>query len=217
MPPVTKTCRQCGTEYKIKASAASKSKFCSKGCHSAAKVKKARLTCPRCGIEFEVPEYHRDRHVYCSKACRGDLKARFEEKVTKVPEGGCWIWEGASPGGRGYGQIRVGDSQIAAHRLAYEQAYEPIPDGMYVCHTCDNPSCVNPEHLFLGTHQDNMDDMTKKDRKPKGEFSKAHKLTDEEVLEIRASSETQQELADRFGVSQRNISFIRNRKTWKHL
>lgn len=95
--------------------------------------------------------------------------ARFESKYVGEPNSGCWLWDGAVEVG-GYGVMKVGkkadDSyrQERAHRLAYEHFVGPIPAGMLVCHRCDVRCCVNPAHLFVGTHQANMDDMYRKGR-----------------------------------------------------
>jgi hypothetical protein len=89
------------------------------------------------------------------------LEERFWSKVDK--SGDCWVWTDHKTA-QGDGRIHVGPSMKRAHRIAYELAIGQIPQGMYVCHHCDNKSCVNPEHLFLGTHQDNMTDMMNKGR-----------------------------------------------------
>jgi hypothetical protein len=108
-----------------------------------------------------------------------------------------------------------------AHRISWILHYGPIPDGLIVLHKCDIPKCVNPDHLFLGTGQDNMDDMVSKGRSLKGEKSPMHKLTEEEVLEIRSLYQSgefsQGRLASMYRVNQTNIGFIIRRKSWRHI
>lgn len=92
-----------------------------------------------------------------------DLMARFTEKYIPVTESGCWLWTGsATPAG--YGQIKAGRKLQRAHRVSWELHRGPIPDGLMVCHRCDVPSCVNPDHLFLGTAKDNFRDCVDKGR-----------------------------------------------------
>lgn len=92
------------------------------------------------------------------------LHLRFWRRVERV-ESGCWLWRGSLDGG-GYGQISTaqGFAPAKAHRVSWEMRNGPIPDGMVVCHTCDTPACVNPDHLFIGTQQDNMRDCSRKNR-----------------------------------------------------
>lgn len=144
----------------------------------------------------------------------------FWRQVDKESHPPCWSWTGARfPGG--YGATRFQDKNISAHRLSYTLAFGKIPEGMYVCHTCDNRSCVNPEHLFLGTHEDNTLDMVAKGRQAKGEHNAHAKLTDSDVIEIRAlfatGKYTRTELGKRFHVDISQISNIVEYRQWKHV
>src|SRR3990167_10376201 len=105
---------------------------------------------------------------------------RFWNKVNKTNS--CWLWI-ASKFHDGYGQFRHEGSMKLAHRISYELHYGPIPDELCVCHICDVPSCVNPEHLFLGTQQENMEDKVKKGRARGGN---PRKLTEDQIKEIDA-------------------------------
>lgn len=150
------------------------------------------------------------------------VERRFRRKIDMTPgygpEGKCWEWTGARCS-FGYGSFRVGDKIDGAHRVAYELDVGPIPKGLWVCHTCDNPPCVNPKHLFLGTRADNHGDMCAKNRqtKPKGETNAAHKLTDDEVRFIRKTALGPTALAEMFGVHRSTIHNVRSRQTWSHL
>ena len=164
------------------------------------------------------------------------LVDRFWVKVKKTDS--CWLWRGAT-NSRGYGRInRDGRYQsfVAAHRIAWELTYGPIPPGMGVCHRCDVPLCVRPDHLFLGTHADNMRDMAAKrrgtlgDRNPvrlypervqRGETCSWSKLTEDQVRAIRSRyvprKVTLQMLADEYGVTDMVIHKIIRRKSWAHV
>ena len=134
----------------------------------------------------------------------------------------CWRWT-AGTFSNGYGQFRVGSRKVRAHRAAYERLVGPIPDGMRVCHRCDNRPCVNPDHLFLGTDLDNARDRDAKGRgrvrpaRLTGASNPAAKLSTAEVFEIRraARHETQRSLAKRFGVSQSQIGNIVRGTSWR--
>jgi len=106
---------------------------------------------------------------------------------------------------------------VLAHRIAYEQTVGPIPDGLIVCHRCDNPACVNPEHLFLGTHKDNAQDKVAKGRHPIGEGAPAAKLTERDVVAIRRDPRSHVEVAEAYGMSDWTIKDIRNRRIWRHI
>jgi hypothetical protein len=150
-----------------------------------------------------------------------DVRARFWRNVRKIP-GVCWFWTAGKTGG--YGRFRLNGRCMLAHRIAYKELVGAIPDGLFVCHHCDNPACVNPEHLFLGTCADNVTDMMKKGRgiKAKGEKHWKSKLSDGDVVEIRrrvaaVEYESQTKLGKEFGVSNQLISRIASRGIWAHI
>jgi len=135
---------------------------------------------------------------------------------------GCWMWiDAIRPDG--YGEIHVDRRTVLAHRVSYELHNGEIKDGMCVCHSCDNPACVNPAHLFIGTHNDNMQDMIKKGRnnQAKGESAGHAKLTEANVIQIRACKHelgtTNKELARLYDVSEECIRQIHRRETWTHI
>ena len=146
------------------------------------------------------------------------LEERFWSKVDRSGE--CWEWA-ASRYPKGYGRFRVAGRTQYAHRVAWELTHGPIPHGMFVCHRCDNPGCVNPDHLFLGTPADNMRDMREKGRgfTPRlvGETHHQAKLTEADVVAIRADPRTQVVIAADYGVTQRNVSAIKRREAWAHI
>lgn len=148
----------------------------------------------------------------------GPLKERFLAKIARAPNG-CWNWT-ASKSRKGYGQIKRDGSQsyILAHRASYEIYKGPIPSKMLVCHRCDNPGCVNPKHLFVGTNADNMADMVRKQRQnfPKGEKNPRAVLTKENVKFIKSSRGkiSGAELARKYGVTRTQIGHIWHGRSW---
>lgn len=143
---------------------------------------------------------------------------------------GCWLWR-RSLDSHGYGQLTVEGRTRLAHRLAFEFANGPIPEGLCVLHRCDVPRCCNPNHLFLGTKKDNSDDMIAKgrdvkalgdanasrkypERRPRGETHRRAKLTEDQVKEIRTSGSGSTTLAKRFGISKTHVNRIRRGANW---
>lgn len=155
------------------------------------------------------------------------IQQRFEEKFEPVTESGCWIWTAGLKGKdekQSYGLFRVGSRIRKAHQVSWEIYKGEIPKGSgyhgtCVCHQCDTPSCVNPDHLFLGTMRDNNDDKTNKHRVPRGSNHHSTTLTEKQVMEIKSlsTSKSQKELAAMFGVSRQNIGSIQNSVTWSHV
>lgn len=145
-----------------------------------------------------------------------DLKKRFERFISPRDDG-CLIWVGNCDTG-GYGMIKIAGKTYKAHRAFWEfMKNEKIPDGLDALHKCDVPSCVNPDHIFLGTVADNMRDMREKGRANilRGEANSNSKLKEADVLFIRTSELTNASLARRFGVSPRTIRLVRIGETWK--
>lgn len=139
--------------------------------------------------------------------------AQFWSRVGVGQAFECWPWQGVIEDD-GYGRWRG----IKAHQIAHEQVIGPIPDGLLVCHHCDNPPCCNPYHLYCGTHQDNSDDAVARGRTRRGETHPRTKLTAASVALIRDNPDrlTGALLASRFGVSEATISYVRNRRSWKY-
>lgn len=131
----------------------------------------------------------------------------------------CIVWsKGAS--GSGYGAARIGGKQVGAHRLVWESAFGPIPDGMVVCHRCDNKRCVNPAHLFLGTQAENIRDAMSKGRMPKGSQNGNARLNEWSAVGILArllQRQPQRAVAQEFSTTQANISSIWRGLSWSHL
>jgi len=139
---------------------------------------------------------------------------RFEDYVSPEPNSGCWLWDGGGERQAGHCQIEFNGRWQYVHRFAFERYCGPIPPGLCVCHKCDVPCCVNPDHLFLGTRADNNTDMKQKGRQVKGIKHGLAKLTPEQVLAIRNSTGS---VAKRYSVSRHTIWAIRKRKAWQHL
>lgn len=143
------------------------------------------------------------------------LRERFERQRT-VNGTNCWDWTGHISA-VGYGQIKDNYRTKMAHRVAWELHNGPIPDGLCVCHACDNRRCVNPTHLFLGTSAENTADKVRKGRQARGQHAGKGKLTPAEVIEIRASTENPKSIGPKYGVHWSQIYKIRKRDFWRHL
>lgn len=148
-----------------------------------------------------------------------NLPPNIESKIFPEPNSGCWLWEGALVSGYGFGWDPETKTRVKVHRFVYQRAKGEIPDGLWVLHSCDTPSCVNPDHLFLGSALDNSHDMHRKgrNRQPVGKDHTQAKLTEDDVRLIRASTLSYAALGIQFGVHEQTIYRIRARKRWKSL
>lgn len=150
-----------------------------------------------------------------------DYKQFIEDNSEKIPEAGCWIWmKYVDPYGYGMATRKSTSKTGLAHREVYREYFGDIPTGFVVMHRCDNPSCVNPEHLKLGTQKDNMKDMKTKGRSPdrKGENGTTAKLSKEDVVFIKSFPVLRgsgKYLANLFKVSKTTICDIRKGRSWK--
>jgi hypothetical protein len=151
----------------------------------------------------------------CLNNCCDNLlctsQERFENKVVKTPL--CWCWVGASQHGRGVFKYKGRDRK--APQVAYMLYTGEIPAGLFVCHTCDNPMCVNPDHLWLGTAKDNMRDCVSKKRHLFGKKSPRAILTEVEVLAIYRSPLSHREAALQHQISKSTVKDIRAGRSWK--
>ena len=147
---------------------------------------------------------------------RISLSEKIEKHTIRIPESGCWVWM-STIHENGYGRVCAGKKPFYAHRVSYEQKYGPIPSGMMALHHCDVRCCVNPDHIFVGTQQNNMTDKVRKNRQAKGISHGNAKLTEDQVREIKSSSETSIKLAAKFDYSASMIRAIKNGNLWKHL
>lgn len=145
---------------------------------------------------------------------------RFWNKVAISGLDNCWTWTGR-PNEKGYGLISLNSKEYRAHRVSFNLSRQrSLNEGVNICHSCDNPACCNPVHLFEGTPRDNSDDMVAKGRSAFGERHSHAKLKEAEVLEIiemRKTGMLQREIAAAFGVARRTISLITTGKRWKHI
>lgn len=182
-------------------------------------------TCADCGKSLSSNKLTRCRPCDV-KARTRPLAERFWEKVDRSagPES-CWLFQGAR-NASGYGVLHRSDGTRLAHRVAYELTNGPIPDGLHLCHSCDNPPCCNPSHVSPGTDQDNSDDRHARGRATPpplmvGERGTNAKLTAEQVIAIRAAFDsgeaTLKDLQERYGRSHGCIYLIVKRVNWKHL
>lgn len=229
---VTRQCASCGKDFEVKPSTVktAPAKFCSREC-VAASPKGVTRPCLTCGKPVYAPpaKAARGHGTYCSMACSPQnrpvaILERFWDKVDRRDPDDCWMWQ-ANKNEDGYGLIRYNRRITGAHRVVLLMTGVEIPKDKEVMHSCDNPGCVNPAHLSLGSHHENILDMVSKGRyseaRPRGQAHSSTKLSDVEVLAIRATfdarTKTSAALAREHGMSTSAMYSLTHRKTWKHL
>lgn len=189
--------------------------YCQCGCNQP--TNKITRSNPKRG--YVKGEYHRYLPGHNPTGYR-TIEKYFWSYCTPGMTGECWEWQSSTLISNGYGAFSFRKKKRYAHRVSYELHHGPIPNGMFVCHSCDNRKCCNPAHLFLGTNSDNVDDMMQKDRNAYGEKSGHAVLREGDVIEIRrlaAGGIRYKDLADRFNVSEGSISDAVGGRTWKHV
>ena len=134
-----------------------------------------------------------------------------------VTDSGCWECISHARDSDGYVSVHRNNQKIGLHRYAYSREYGPIPEGLVVMHKCDNPPCFNPSHLFVGSNADNMADKVAKGRQARGSTNGRAKLTERDVLDIRASIDTKKSLARKYQVDRFTIVQIKNKELWGHI
>lgn len=192
-------------------------------------------------VNGPVPSERRIRNMCGNRLCcrpehyklSDDPATRFWSKVNRSSDpDGCWLWTGSiNPDGYGmfgaapYGAVSPATGR-GAHRVSWEMAFGAIPEGMAICHRCDNPRCVRPDHLFFGTPADNAADRSRKGRsfrasQNQGTKNGRAKLTEQDVQEIRRLHREHRwptkDIAGHFGISDRSIHAVITKKSWKHM
>jgi hypothetical protein len=147
-----------------------------------------------------------------------DIAEKLLARSIPEPNSGCRLWEG-NTGTTGYGVVSYNNTSVGAHRLSWMIHRGVIPAGLHVLHKCDVRECINPEHLFLGTPADNMRDMTVKGRRAavRGSAKWSAKLTEADVLAIRAAVGRYRDIGERYGIGRKYVQDIKSKRRWKHI
>lgn len=169
-----------------------------------------KYPCETCGMEC----YKKYAKAFCSDQCRFLSHVDMKEDVYE-----CWLWK-SGKNRRGYGKTNINSKNIAAHRMSYMLFKGELPDDKLVCHTCDNPSCVKPAHLWLGTTEENTADMVEKKRSLFGEKHSKAKITVKDVIAIRELGKegiVQEKIAQKFGLTSGYVNSIIKKRVWKYV
>lgn len=244
---IKKSCINCSKEFIVYRSEIMKAdvKYCSRQCGK--DHRNFQVECLVCGIKFHayLCNIERGNSRFCSQSCGAKYNSKYgligfkkgvgifknhaltaQERFFKnisneSHDRGCWIWTGLK-NRQGYGKLTIDYKTVITHRYSWILHNGDIPERILICHKCDTPSCVNPDHLFLGAYSDNMKDMVKKgrNRDDRGSKHPMAKLTEEQVLMIRKRLENGDkgcDLASEYNVHNMTISQIKLRKKWKHI
>lgn len=217
---IQKICQHCKKEFLVWRCSHEKGhgKFCGLKCRNSSGF--TIKQCQSCGIEFKSHNSNPNKK-YCSSKCYHSHDVwspnLFWSHVSKTDS--CWIWNG-SLDKKGYGQSRGPDGGTwRSHRVAWFLMKGYINHDLFLCHHCDNPKCVNPDHLFEGTNYDNVQDMIKKGRNSRGSKSSKSKLLESEIRMIRflEGRITRKQLSLIYNTCRQNIDDICNLRRWKHI
>lgn len=195
------------------------------------KNKNAEGICINCGIKFKTFKFRiKDGQKYCSSSCCNAHRSKtadlsrlelfFKNISNEFHPNGCWIYKNTSQDG--YGRLAIHAKTMKAHRYSYQINIGVIPEDLFVCHRCDNPPCVNPDHLFVGEPKENSLDMVKKNRqhRSKGSAVNGAKLNEQQVLEIKQklkNGEGVTQLSRDYNISHNIISRIKSGFIWVHV
>jgi hypothetical protein len=200
-------CQNCGNPFRGRTAERKRGSalYCSRSCKAIEQARRTRYATPGRGRDGEMTQQEAKT-----------LRERLEAHSMPEPNSGCVLWIGAACR-LGYGSMGWGGRTRKAHRMAWILAHGAISSDLFVCHKCDVPACINPDHLFLGTHRENMADRDAKCRNPRGEEIGNSKISAATAAFIRQDKRTHSVIAKEFGLSQSAVSRIKSRDIWKYV
>ena len=187
----------------------------SRACSICKVIKPLTDYCRNVGMKYGVHPQCRECRGFKTRRPKRTIAERLEYYSIPEPNTGCLLWIGANDG-RGYGHMTINKKTVKAYRVQWELVNGVIPKGVEVCHKCDTPACINPDHLFLGTHLQNMRDATSKGRMQHGRNGHA-KLTGEKVISILGDKRPVKIISNKYGISTGHIYAIKRGARWSYL